>query len=301
MRKSVFLISVLLFVSIIPASNAGKPVTLEQNGAVFGGLYLDANESGTTNSQLGDLPAIVEDYTATWCTNCLDVEEALYDVKDDNNMNVYHFHRFIGENEDPLGSQVGDDRWIERYEHRLPPTAIFNGTIRQIGSVPDGESLQADYTNNLANPLNLGNGISALTYETGVNGSSPTIAWHLEIDMSQFPNNSKIESSIWVVEKTAYFPDGGNGKQHYNQSVKTIITLGESLQGMIDITLPDAYDENDLEIHLIHEVILPEPVEQDPEDANSDSKDDESMPAINAIAVISATMIAAFIVQRKLQ
>ena len=119
--------------------------------------------------------------------------------------------------------------------------------------------------------------------------------------MSQFPNNSKIESSIWVVEKTAYFPDGGNGKQHYNQSVKTIITLGESLQGMIDITLPDAYDENDLEIHLMHEVILPEPVEQDPEDTNSDSKDDESMPAISAIAVISATMIAAFIVQRKLQ
>ena len=68
MRKSVFLISVLLFVSMIPASNAGKPVSLEQNGVVFGGLYLDANESGTTNSQLGDLPAIVEDYTSTRCT-----------------------------------------------------------------------------------------------------------------------------------------------------------------------------------------------------------------------------------------
>lgn len=158
MRTRILLVALVLLLSPMPNSQAGSPQTLDDLGAVFGGMHVDANVSGNATSTLSDLPAIVEDYTATWCTNCISVENALKDIEPENNMQTYHFHRFIGETEDPLGSQEGDDRWIERYEQRLPPTAVFNGTIRQIGSVPDGNSLQDDYNQNLANSLDLGIG-----------------------------------------------------------------------------------------------------------------------------------------------
>ena len=107
MRARVFLIALILGISTLPTSQAGSPQTLEDVGPIFGGVYVDANISGDVTSNLSDLPAIVEDYTATWCTNCIDVEHALDDISDDNHMQTYHFHRFIGENEDPLGSQEG--------------------------------------------------------------------------------------------------------------------------------------------------------------------------------------------------
>ena len=110
MRVRATCLILVLLISIIPTTNAGSPEELDDVGSVFGGVYLDANVSGNATSSLSELPAIVEDYTATWCTNCIDVEHALDDISDENHMQTYHFHRFIGENEDPLGSQEGDDR-----------------------------------------------------------------------------------------------------------------------------------------------------------------------------------------------
>ena len=113
MRVRATCIILILLISIVPSSNAGAPEDLEEVGFVFGGVHIPASTSGNSTSSLSDLPAIVEDYTATWCTNCVKVERALDAVEETNNMLQYHFHRFIGENEDPLGSQEGDDRWIE--------------------------------------------------------------------------------------------------------------------------------------------------------------------------------------------
>ncbi|MAV03980.1 MAG: hypothetical protein CBE39_04140, partial [Euryarchaeota archaeon TMED279] len=104
MRVRATCIILILLISIVPSSNAGAPEDLEEVGFVFGGVHIEAWHSGNSTSNLSDLPAIVEDYTATWCTNCVKVEHALDDVEETNNMQQYHFHRFIGENEDPLGS-----------------------------------------------------------------------------------------------------------------------------------------------------------------------------------------------------
>jgi len=292
----------VLLISIIPTTNAGSPEELDDVGSVFGGVYLDANVSGNATSSLSELPAIVEDYTATWCTNCIDVEHALDDISDENHMQTYHFHRFIGESEDPLGSQEGDDRWIERYEQRLPPTAVFNGTIRQIGSVPDGDSLQDDYNQNLANPLDLGIGSSTLGWAVS-NGSNPVVTWNLIVDMADFPEGSEIVSSLWIVEKLAYFPDGGNEEEYYNKSVRGIIELGNATTGTMEVTMPTAYDGDDLQVHLIHEVILPDPVASTPNDPVDDSEDDEDsiLPSLGVVAVLAITIIAAVIVQRKQQ
>ena len=300
MRARIALIVLALCLSTMPTSHAGSPENLENVGPVFGGVYVDANVSGNSSYNLSDLPAIVEDYTATWCTNCIAVENALKDIESQHQMQTYHFHRFIGENEDPLGSQEGDDRWIERYDQRLPPTAIFNGTIRQIGSVPDGDSLQDDYNLNLANSLNLGIGSSTLGWVVS-NNSNPIVTWNLVVDMANFPDDSEIKSSLWIVEKLAYFPDGGNEEEYYNKSVRGIIDLGNSTYGTMEVTMPTAYDGDDLQVHLIHEVILPQAEEPEEEPQVSEEDDEDSLPSLGLVAVIGITMFAAAIVQRKQQ
>ena len=217
----------------------------------------------------------------------------------------YHFHRYINENEDPLGSQEGDDRWIARYGDRLPPSVIFNGTLMQIGSVPDSESLQNDFTSNLRNhPLNLGEGTSSLTYTAPTGESGAIVTWNLVVNMENFPANSTINSSIWVVEDVAYFPDGSNGENYYHESVRSIIELGSELSGTKEIILPLAYDGDDLEIHLIHEVILPEPEQEvEPKTPVEDDKgdDESSLPSISFVSVIAISMVAAITAQRKQQ
>ena len=303
MRVRATCLILVLLISIIPTTNAGSPEELDDVGSVFGGVYLNVNVSGNATSSLSELPAIVEDYTATWCTNCIDVEHALDDISDENHMQTYHFHRFIGESEDPLGSQEGDDRWIERYEQRLPPTAVFNGTIRQIGSVPDGETLQEDYNQNLQNALNLGTGSSSLGWIV-TNDSNPIATWNLAVDMAMFPEGSEIKSSLWVVEVLAHFPDGGNQEEYYHKSVRGIIDLGKDTTGSMEVTLPNAYDGDDLQVHLIHEVILPEPVEEtpsEPVDDDSEDEEDSSLPSVSLITVLAITMFAAITVQRKQQ
>ena len=305
MRVRATCIILILLISIIPSSNAGAPEELDEVGFVFGGVYIDANNSGNATIALSDLPAIVEDYTATWCTNCVKVEHALNDVEETNNMQQYHFHRFIGESEDPLGCQEGDDRWIARYDQRLPPTVVFNGTIRQVGSVPAGDSLQDDYNANLQNPLSLGQGTSTLGWVASTNDSSAIATWNLVMDTDTIPEGASVMSSIWVVEHIAYFPDGSNGEEYYHESVRAIIELGESMSGSMDVTLPAAYDGDDLEIHLIHEVVLPEPVEEDPvtpaDPVEEEDDEDSGLPSISFIAVLSVIMVAAFTAQRKLR
>ena len=304
MRVRATCIILILLISIVPSSNAGAPEDLDEVGFVFGGVHIEAWHSGNSTSNLSDLPAIVEDYTATWCTNCVKVEHALDDVEETNNMQQYHFHRFIGENEDPLGSQEGDERWIERYDQRLPPTVVFNGTIRQVGSVPAGDSLQDDYNANLQNPLSLGQGTSTLGWVASTNDSSAIATWNLVMDTDTIPDGATVMSSIWVVEHLAYFPDGSNGEEFYHESVRAIIELGESMSGSMEVTLPTAYDGDDLEVHLIHEVVLPEPVDEDPvtpADPVEEDDEDSGLPSISFIAVLSVIMVAAFTAQRKLR
>ena len=300
MRTRIFIIALILVASGIPTAQSGSPEQMDEIGAVFGGVNIPAASSGNSTSSLSDLPAIVEDYTATWCTNCVKVESALDAVEETNNMQQYHFHRFIGENEDPLGSQEGDDRWIDRYEQRLPPTVVFNGTLRQIGSVPSGDSLQDDYNANLQNPLILGQGTSTLGWVASTNNSSAIATWNLVMDTDSIPEGATVMSSIWVVEHLAYFPDGSNGEEYYHDSVRAIIELGDSMSGSMNVTLPTAYEGDDLEIHLIHEVILPEVVDEGP-DETSEPEEDSSLPSLSLIAALSVVMIAAITVQRRQQ
>ena len=79
--------------------------------------------------------------------------------------------------------------------------------------------------------------------------------------------------------------------------------MGNATSGSMEVTLPAAYDGDDLQVHLIHEVILPEPLEETPsEPVDDDSEDDESsLPSVGLVAVLAISMFAAITVQRKQQ
>ena len=306
MRIKVWLVMTLFLCSSLSYVSAGDPEKLEDVGAVFGGAHVNANESGNFSMAFSEMPAIVEDYTATWCENCVDVEHALNDVEETNNMQQYHFHRFIGESEDPLGSEEGDERWEDRYQMRLPPTVVFNGTIKQSGSVPASESLQTDYNENLANSLQIGVESSSLTYSIQANNTNPVVTWNLVIDSSTLPDNSSVKSMIWVVEKLAHFPEGSNGEEYYHDSVRMVVDLGSAISGTKEITLPDAFDGDDLEIHLIHEVVLPEPETPSipgdgQDDVVDDDEDESSLSSIGMLPALAAIGLSALTKKKKHQ
>ncbi|DAC45602.1 MAG TPA: hypothetical protein D7H93_04210, partial [Candidatus Poseidoniales archaeon] len=82
------------------AASAGPAETVDA-GVVFGGQSTEANMSAASTMNLSDFPTIVEVYTATWCSNCVDVEHALDDVESNLSMQQYHTHRSISEVQDP--------------------------------------------------------------------------------------------------------------------------------------------------------------------------------------------------------
>ena len=289
MRIVSCLVSLMLLSVIIPNNADASPAEALEVGVVFGGQWAEANNSTVQTSQLSDLPAIVEDYTATWCTNCVTVEHALDDVAQQVPIQQYNFHRSIGETQDPFGTDIFDQRWDARYGQRLPPTVIFNGSQKQVGSVANGDSLQDDYTALAQLDLSLGQGSSSFSWTTTGQGSG-SVSWNLSIDSSQF-GEGVISVNLWVVEASARFEEGTNGLEDYPYIVREIQSFGNSTSGTAQITLPEAFDGNDLSVHLMYQVINPI-VEDNTDTLDSKTSKEKGLPAISLITTL-AILIAA--------
>lgn len=289
MRIVSCLVSLMLLSVIIPGNADASPAEALEVGVVFGGQWAEANNSTVQASQLSDLPAIVEDYTATWCTNCVEVEHALDDVAQQIPLQQYNFHRSIGETQDPFGTDILDQRWDARYGQRVPPTVIFNGSQKQVGSVSNGDSLQDDYTALAQLDLSLGQGSSSFSW-TATGQDSGSVSWNLSIDDSQF-GEGVISVNLWVVEASAHFEDGTNGLEDYPFIVREIQSLGNSTSGTAQITLPEAFDGDDLSVHLMYQVINPI-VEDNNDTLDSKTSKEKGLPAISLIATL-AIIIAA--------
>jgi len=283
------LVSLMLLAVIVPINADASPAEVLEVGVVFGGQWVEANNSTIQHNQLADLPTIVEDYTATWCTNCVEVEHALDDIAQQIPINQYNFHRSIGETQDPFGTDVLDQRWDSRYGQRVPPTVIFNGSQKQVGSVSNGDTLQEDYTALAQLDLALGQGSSSFSW-TATGQGSGSVSWNLSIDDSQF-GESVISVNLWVVEASAHFEDGTNGLEDYPYIVREIQSLGNSTNGTAQITLPEAFDGDDLSVHLVYQVNNPI-VEDNTDTLDSNTSKERGLPAISLIATL-AIIIAA--------
>ena len=238
-------------------ASAGVAETLDA-GAVFGGQSTQANETSASIVNLSSLPNIVEVYTATWCSNCVDVEHALDDVEANVSMQQYHIHRSISEVQDPFGTDIIDKRFHDRYGRWSPPAVVFNGTTMVKGSVAQSDSLQQDFTTIVEQPLLLGNGSSTFDW-TPMSDSKGTVTWNLDVDMTQFGEGT-LSAYLWVVEGSAYFEEGSNGLGDYPHIVRDIIHLSNETQGSMSVDLPAAFDGDDLSVHLIYQFnpLIPE-------------------------------------------
>ena len=238
-------------------ASAGVAETLDA-GAVFGGQSTQANETSASIVNLSSLPNIVEVYTATWCSNCVDVEHALDDVEANVSMQQYHIHRSISEVQDPFGTDIIDKRFHDRYGRWSPPAVVFNGTTMVKGSVAQSDSLQQDFTTIVEQPLLLGNGSSTFGW-TPMSDSKGTVTWNLDVDMTQFGEGT-LSAYLWVVEGSAYFEEGSNGLGDYPHIVRDIIHLSNETQGSMSVDLPAAFDGDDLSVHLIYQFnpLIPE-------------------------------------------
>ncbi len=289
MRIVSCLVSLMLLSVIIPINADASPAEALEVGVVFGGQWAEANNSTVQASQLSELPAIIEDYTATWCTNCVTVEHALDDVAQQIPLQQYNFHRSIGETQDPFGTDILDQRWEARYGQRVPPTVIFNGSQKQVGSVSNGDSLQDDYTALAQLDLSLGQGSSSFSW-TATGQGSGSVTWNLSIDDSPF-GEGVISVNLWVVEASAHFEEGTNGLEDYPFIVREIQSLGNSTSGTAQITLPEAFDGDDLSVHLMYQVINPI-VEDNTDTLDSKTSKEKGLPAISLITTL-AIIIAA--------
>jgi len=266
-------------------ASAGVAETLDA-GAVFGGQSTQANETSASIVNLSELPSIVEVYTATWCSNCVDVEHALDDVEANVSMQQYHIHRSISEVQDPFGTDVIDKRFHDRYGRWSPPAVVFNGTTMVKGSVAQTDSLQQDFTTIVQQPLLLGNGSSTFGW-TPISDSQGTVTWSLDVDMAQFGEGT-LSAYLWVVEGSAYFEEGSNGLGDYPHIVRDIIHLSNETQGSMSVDLPAAFDGDDLSVHLVYQFnpLIPEELITD------ESTDPETVPFLSSISTIAMIGVA---------
>jgi thiol-disulfide isomerase/thioredoxin len=291
MRRALVVFASFMFFALSAPVAPALPAESLDKGLMFGGQWSDANNTTTDLSNLTDLPAVVEVYTATWCENCVDVEHALDEVQDAGLIEQYHIHRAIGETQDPFGSEAIDSRWNAKYGQNAPPAVVFNGTMKKSGSVTSEASLADEFTTLANNDLALGDGSTTFGW-TPTTASSGTITWNLDIDNSHL-ENSTLNVTAWIVEAAAEFEEGSNGLGTYPHIVLDIISLGDALQGSVAIQLPNANDGNDLQVHLIYE-IMPEIVEPVAGEEVKVAEDSESVPFLTTLATATTLLGAAW-------
>ena len=295
-RLATLTIIFLILAMALPTSNA-KPAEPTNTGAVFGGQHALIDNLTTDSSPIDQLPAIAEDFTATWCDNCLQAEAVLDDLESEGLVQKYEFHR-SPDHEDPLGNDFASAYLTQRYQISVPPVVAFNGTIKKAGTLPDSDSLESDYRAMIATPLGLGDALSsfAWTPKADCNCDIPDgygiINWNLDLDMSLYPD-MVLNVNAWFVEDTAQFSDGGNGAGSYHDIVRNITDLGTELSGSTTVEIPSAYDGDDLEVHLVYVMSIPEV----PQEISSDESEN-AMPGFGVPGALCAIFYAAILSRR---
>ena len=305
-----------------PSTTVGLPIIseidlIEKNGT-FGGLAINIG-SGNISNTTGNLPStnwpiIAEVYTATWCENCLDSEHAVSELASNRSIESLHYHREYSEIRDPFGTEVGDDRWIERFGptniratgglERLPPAVVFNGEWLHSGSVPKGSgTLSDDYSLSvdLGSSLSLEGMTASLTW-TDIDGTNGTVDWNLlssgALTMEDIwnddcsnPTSASITPILYVVEELARDENGSNGLEYYPHVIRDIHILSED--GTSNIALPEVWDGEDLRLVLAFDW------EMNFIEIDCDDNDSGFLPSIGAVSTLLILSLASIVIRKK--
>ena len=302
MRKVTIILAMLLVIAMTTPSSTAKPAVDSNNGPVFGGQHTDVSNQSNQTSQISMLPPIAEDFTATWCSNCVKVEHALDELEAEGELQKYEFHVDPDIDESGFGSPEMTQHLRSRYNVPSPPLVAINGIMKKEGSVPESDSLVSDYRNMMQNQLQLGNAISSFSWTPAANCDCDLpddigiINWNLNADLSAY-SNATLSVNAWIVEQSADFSGGSNGQGTYFDIVRQMIDLGGNPQGTANITIPAAIDGDDLEIHLVYVLDIPE-VEEDDSPVVAPDSNDSALPGFMTSFTILAIMAAAMISRR---
>ena len=294
-----------------------EPGAIEKTGS-FGGLGINigignlSNSTGEISSE--DWPVIAEVYTATWCENCLDSEDAVSEISTTREVEILHYHREYSEIRDPFGTEVGDDRWIARFGptnvratgglERLPPAVVFNGEWLHSGSVAKGSgTLSDDYSlsADLGSSLSLEGVTASLTW-TDIDGTNGTVDWDLlspsSLTMEDIwnddcsnPTTASITPILYVVEEIARDENGSNGLEYYPHVIRDIHTLSE--HGSSNIALPEVWDGEDLRLVLAFDW------EMNFIEIDCSENDSGFLPSIGTVSTLLILSLASIVIRKK--
>lgn len=291
MRRVVVVCCLLVLISFTGTSGVSAKAPEDTGaGPLFGGQWAWTNNTSSQTTTLDSLPSIAEDYTATWCTNCVKVEHVLEDLENNGEIKKYHFHR-ANDHEDPFGSDNTEQHFDSRYNAGAPPIVVFNGTQKQIGSTANGDSLEDDYRSLIGQSLNLGSGNTTLSWSSQ-DGQTGVVSWSAELNMEQF-EEYEMSVNVWFVEASAEFTEGSNGEEIYPSIVTKIVEVGNKSSGTATVSIPNSYDGDDMQVHLMYH-FTPIETSQDTglEDTSEDS-DSSSLPSISVVISLSCIIAAA--------
>ena len=332
MKRAIVLMMLVLLSGFVQASPItfatdglsviSEPGAIEKTGSV-GGLGINigignlSNSTGEISSQ--DWPVIAEVYTATWCENCLDSEDAVSEISTTREVEILHYHREYSEIRDPFGTEVGDDRWIARFGptnvratgglERLPPTVVFNGEWLHSGSVAKGPgNLSDDYSlsADIGSTLSLDGLYASLTWTPNGDELNGTVDWSVseEIhsrtmkydiwnDSCSDPDSASITPILYVVEEIAQDENGSNGLEFYPHVIRDIHEL--PWDSPVNITLPEIWDGEDFRLVLVFDwemqFISTECVEEIPVSG--------FLPTSGAVSALLIFSLASIVIRKK--
>jgi len=337
MKRALILVFLVCLSSMVHASSSlNSPVaervesgTQDQEiSGIIGGLAVDIGAGNISNStgqiESSSWPSIVEVYTATWCENCLDSEHVVDVLSQSNNVERLHYHREYSESQDPFGTEVGDDRWIERYGPasvistdgltRTPPSIVFNGEWLHTGTLAKGGvSLADDYTQSLSMGSSLPlDGISSSLEWVGSssNDSEGTVSWTVGPNLDyknvddywekceKFPSHTQYTPVLFVVENVARFEQGSNGLENYSHVIRDIHRLDaatDNPNGSASITLPTIWDGADFRLVMAFEWSTIFGMEAD----SSCGDEGGFLPSTGIFSIILVFSVASFSYRRK--
>ena len=271
----VLLAFLMVAIIIVPlTTSAGDLTTTETwdnargklNAGTIGGVTIQLNDSqNSVSMDIEDFPVIVETYTATWCENCVDVEEIRDDAIGDTNVSIIHYHRHYFESNDPFGSNSTESRWESSYGSasiesiglsRGAPTTIIDGERMHAGKVAKSDTLKEDFINSIefgsSAPLYGSISLSATLQNT--NNTQVSFSWETSnlsySCMDDCQKSTKTAAWLMFVEDVAYFPEGSNGLEYYHHVLHQAIYLEES-DGSQIFEVPNSWDGDDMSAILI--------------------------------------------------
>lgn len=266
---ALFMVMIILLPVTISASDIVTVETWDKargelSAGTIGGATIHLNDSTSTSSlDIQEFPVIVETYTATWCENCVDVEEIRDEAIGNNDATIIHYHRHYFESSDPFGSNSTEVRWESSYGpasidaigiSRGAPTTIVDGERMHAGKIAKSNSLKNDFINSIAHGSKSSlTGSISLSTTFYTNDNTTSFSWETTQLQHHCVDNCPTSTTIpWLlfVEDVAYFPEGSNGLEYYHHVLHEAIYLEES-DGSKIFDIPDNWDGNDMSAILI--------------------------------------------------